>query len=511
MMGRRWKFSLRTLLLFVLLIGAGGALYLRWEPWQPVLTLRPGGTFMKEARFSPDGRLIVTHSGQGDFPAHEKSLTVVWDRAGTELYRTDWCYDMGAGGYDGVKFVNNGRYVCISASHHMTYAQLLDTQSFAMLFPEDIGARCFPSFSRDEKRCAVYFNDIYGHNAWFAVYDLEKGVSILEEREFFDAKKDQRSVREIKISADGRWVAAFCDEEHLNKTITQHLLVHDLETKAKHAIPIDYADSVHFTADQKRIVLAGNSNVFVFDLPDMKRIFERADQGDVCADRYYSKGGLEWLALQNGEQTSIIDLQDPALRETVLEKSKRTNLQLSGCWLGWLTEPTKGVLRNVIDGREYPFRLNEDSSSFTADFYWGLSPFGEDLQITSGGEPQFFNTRTRTVSTQPRSRAYSFSPDQTRGFKFDEDYGVIFANPGEDERARIPATSRVFQLPEWSPDSQTLLKPHKDVAELWSRVRSDEPGALWWEPALWLAIFFGGGFVHSLWLGWRASRERGTA
>jgi hypothetical protein len=55
---RRWfRFSLRTLLLFVLLLGSAMGLWFRWEPWVVAHQLDTGGTAC--AAFSPDDRLIV--------------------------------------------------------------------------------------------------------------------------------------------------------------------------------------------------------------------------------------------------------------------------------------------------------------------------------------------------------------------------------------------------------------------------------------------------------------------
>ncbi|MGD0088628.1 MAG: hypothetical protein ABSE73_01795 [Planctomycetota bacterium] len=55
---RPWfRYSLRTLLIFVLLIGSGMGLWWKWEPWKLTHQVETGGT--QCAAFSPDGELVV--------------------------------------------------------------------------------------------------------------------------------------------------------------------------------------------------------------------------------------------------------------------------------------------------------------------------------------------------------------------------------------------------------------------------------------------------------------------
>ena len=56
----RFRFSLRTLLLAVLLIGSAVMLWQRWKPWLPVRTLGGHESEVFSAVFSPDGRKLLT-------------------------------------------------------------------------------------------------------------------------------------------------------------------------------------------------------------------------------------------------------------------------------------------------------------------------------------------------------------------------------------------------------------------------------------------------------------------
>src|SRR5260221_14434888 len=64
---RRWlpRFSLRTLLYAVLLIGSTTTLWWHWKPWALQRTLRGHANSVRSASFSPDGRRIVTASFDG--------------------------------------------------------------------------------------------------------------------------------------------------------------------------------------------------------------------------------------------------------------------------------------------------------------------------------------------------------------------------------------------------------------------------------------------------------------
>src|SRR5437868_6455487 len=55
----RLRFSLRTLLLFVLLIASAGALWWRWEPWGFSYTINMPDGPPTTVHFSDDGRLLL--------------------------------------------------------------------------------------------------------------------------------------------------------------------------------------------------------------------------------------------------------------------------------------------------------------------------------------------------------------------------------------------------------------------------------------------------------------------
>ena len=70
---RRFRFSLRTLVLFVAVCGSGYGLWVNWEPWQLVSVLNQDSAEVFSAAYSPDGKRIVTASG--DMTAS------IWDAA----------------------------------------------------------------------------------------------------------------------------------------------------------------------------------------------------------------------------------------------------------------------------------------------------------------------------------------------------------------------------------------------------------------------------------------------
>jgi hypothetical protein len=84
---RRIRFSLRTLLLLVLLIGSAMGLWYRWEPWVLERVLMPqgpprSGEHLADAIFSSDGRRVVLRSYSG-YGLGE------WDTASGQLLSPD--------------------------------------------------------------------------------------------------------------------------------------------------------------------------------------------------------------------------------------------------------------------------------------------------------------------------------------------------------------------------------------------------------------------------------------
>lgn len=116
----RWplRFSLRTLVLFVLLIGSLAALYQKWPAWVLERTLTYFG-YIHSADFSPDGQRIVT-AGSNYYIGYGERLPkvkcVVWEIAGQKvLVRIEGHNDY----ISSAKFSRDGLYV-VTASRDGT-------------------------------------------------------------------------------------------------------------------------------------------------------------------------------------------------------------------------------------------------------------------------------------------------------------------------------------------------------------------------------------------------------
>ena len=81
----RLRYSLRSLLLFMLLFSAALALWRDWSPWHIEYFLKGHEGGINPAAFSPDGRRIVTASYGDDHMADDHTARV-WDsQTGREL------------------------------------------------------------------------------------------------------------------------------------------------------------------------------------------------------------------------------------------------------------------------------------------------------------------------------------------------------------------------------------------------------------------------------------------
>ena len=101
----RLRYSLRSLLLFVLLVNSACLLWMHWEPWTLETTLKGHTAQVNSATFSPDGKQVVT--GSHDFTA------CVWDTFTGErlmVLRPDIGYVLYVGySRDGNRIITSGR------------------------------------------------------------------------------------------------------------------------------------------------------------------------------------------------------------------------------------------------------------------------------------------------------------------------------------------------------------------------------------------------------------------
>lgn len=77
-MAHRFRFSIQTLTLAVLLLGSGGLLWKHWEPWRVCLRMPEHNAPVKVAQFSPDGTRILT------FTDFDRRFDEAQSRAGAE-------------------------------------------------------------------------------------------------------------------------------------------------------------------------------------------------------------------------------------------------------------------------------------------------------------------------------------------------------------------------------------------------------------------------------------------
>jgi len=489
------RFSLRSLLLLILAGAAAVAAGMKWEAWQLKLTLTPTGNSVSQAKFSSDGRLIVTHGSGSAQVLDKKNVTVVWNRAGEELYRTDWCYNMGASGYDGAEFKYGSRYLLLVFAHHGSNSQLVDLNTKKMLFPE-MCTSGYVSFSRDGRRCAVAHRD-EPHRCWIAVYDLEDGKVLREERVFFESSK--RECREVRISPDGRRVVAIAEETNADKTIEGFLIQYDVETgaiaKARQQSGEFYIDDLAFSEDGSRVVVWNHyGELFrVLDASTNAVLFESQSSKRIGYDYRRLREGLRYILYEWDGTSFWLDLNAKELKPVPIPGVKLSDSRVIGEWLAW-DDQAKLRLMNFVSGRIPYVELDFDKNSN----WWSMYELQRCLILHTGNAGRIcFHQDTHSVFQSYDDLAPS--PDSTRILCMKRERGAnLFALHGGGPPCGVLDTTPGFAT--WAPDSNSLIAPRDGGSRVgvWTRVRNDAPGAFLRLPELWLAIAFALAFIWSV-------------
>lgn len=157
-MSLRPRFSLRTLLLLMILIASGGLLYQNWYPWRVVNILQGGNVPLHQLSFSADGTLLLAYElGKQEMgPARN---VYVWEVAsGRKL--SDSKVDFGKRHVlTEVCFSANGAFVEIKGCPIYRTEKLIDTRTGDNVLKESESIVGEIEFSADEQFFCVRFRD----------------------------------------------------------------------------------------------------------------------------------------------------------------------------------------------------------------------------------------------------------------------------------------------------------------------------------------------------------------
>lgn len=498
------QFSLRSLLLLILTGASAVSVTLKWEAWQPTLILKPTGGRIRQAAFSPDGSRILTHAS----PAQEFSdqkVTTVWSRSGTRLYETDWCYDMGASGYDGAEFKYGSRWLFLQYMHHTSNAQLVDLRSQKMLFPEKSDASCV-AFSKGESRCAVTLRDKSDRFS-FSVYDLETGKLVREERQYFTGPV-QRECREVRISADGRRVIAIMEEVTADKTCHPYLLYFDVETgvirRSAHTNGEFYFDNLAFSSDGTRALICDGSELRILDYATDSLVFQKREIDRFNLNFRTTPSTLNYFLYESGSNSYWLDLNAKELHPTRLNEVSLKDAQVADEWVAW----NNGVnirLTNILTGATLESLAGHGEMSAGS---WRLQAFTHGWLVNGWQNDESHYTSRIDGIAFMSVKPLNLSPDGRAALCGSMPFAVFALKGSGSPRGMITGRSDERAWAQWSPDSNAIITfANGPDAYVWSRVRDDSPGALLWQPETIVTALFALALIHSIFTAGRNKRE----
>ncbi len=226
---RRWfprvRFSLRTLLLFVLLIASGGTLWWNWGPWRVSRVLPEQSNEIKTAAISADGSWVMTTFDsvgriQG---AKRRAVNSTDDQNQIQFWRTadGTLLKSFAGGYPAYPDALGGASVALSPNEHWVQMSSHDGMShFEKIWDRETGKELtfpveglpFPGFVSGSIWCwcQKFSTDdryiAFEHSAGLSIFDTKSRVC-----EFIS--KTTQIPAGCSFSADGRFLSAVPDNK----------------------------------------------------------------------------------------------------------------------------------------------------------------------------------------------------------------------------------------------------------------------------------------------------------
>lgn len=478
------RFSLRSLLLLILTGAAAVTAAQKWQPWQLTLTLNPTGKFVKDARFSPDGNLILTHAVSAAEISKQKMVTTVWTRSGQKLSQTEWCLEQSPSGYDGAVFKLGSRWLLLFYGVSNFNVQLVDLKSQKLLFPEKSNALDV-SFTDDERHCAVLLRDEWDRYS-LAIYDLENAQLMREERAFFTGVTLIHRPR-LHVTPLGQQVFLQCQLVAENTTETC-LIRYDVKSgvikRSRSVSSSEQIELLSVARDGSWVSIKTDNAIRLLDTITEDILFE---QRNLSSPHYsYSSRYMSHFFFEADGRSLWLDLTSIKPQPKVLVGVDLKAAWVAGDWIAWRDGQTV-KLRNFITG--YVCEL-VNSSQDSSSAWCTLRDFEHCLVFNCGSSSSYiFRKDTHSVSfihgqlvpTPDAKCVYNFNSSE-----------ILTLNDGAGPSIR---KLRIFLgldgQANWAPDSAALITFNdSNLARVYSRVRDDAPGGFFRLPELWLALAF---------------------
>ena len=466
MVNRRWRprFSLRTLLAAVLLIGSGGGLWWNWEPWAVSCSLNFGDEGLISASLSPDGKTGVTailpYNDSFDFP-HTFKIDF-WDtntaqRTATTLvsYRVSQVFPEG-GDHCDLSFSADGTWII--ARYGFDY-QL----RAAVLDVSGARDRCFSdqmlmdvAFSSDNKRFTLLYAD---------------------------------RPAEIRDAADGKLLSTL---EHAN--------VRELKGRE----PKDY-EVARISPEATRIVTftAGVSS------PDNEKVWDARTGRKLRDIEGFQIDSKHYCKLHDNVKISvkISDVEDPKMEDQT--------------FAGELVPITNAISPDGLRLMTYTAKEN----AFSA-WIWNLKAAQSIAKVEGTNPPPSYARGAwtdRNIALISRECCWIWNFATSKHVTIFGRSGVLFPNGtrlisvnGQDDATiwdadsgtKLAMMSGINAVWAVSNDGMRIMASNEHNAFVWKRRRPEYWWGLAWLPEFWLTVIFACAFVWSVWKDRRDMRAR---
>ena len=441
---RRWlRFSLRTLVIFVLLAGSGFGLWYRWEPWtvefERRLEQQP-----YDAEFSPDGHhffILYDRSAQ----TNARAVVTLWDTLqAKEIYRKEppWSPSFPVD-WGPAEFSPDGRWL-FYADQAGVQAWSTDTGQ-----PFDFGPVPVKNaelgysrvqFSLDGRRALLLSSK--GH-----VLDLEHGRWLAD----LALHPDEHGVYGA-ISPDGAWVAGIGSG-----------------WKALQLWDVDGGKMVWERPEPKGV------NVLLFT-PDSRGLLVE-HFGDVSTHLLEVANGKELFEFEGGRAEFSHD-----------GKRLLTRRELPGAeaWDVWLWD---------VPSRKYSFIIRVDS----VDFWPAFTSDDSGIEVHTNGSARVLDLR-HGMNWRWFDAGGLFSHDGRRLLTREAGGAQIWDVPSQRIVWEMKEESHTAR---WHPDGRhvltTPLLGSERCVRLWALRRPEQ----WWGvlvlPEFWMTVLFAGALAWSVW------------